>query len=111
MKYNQRDIIDVAFDLPDGSIKIHPALIISALNYYESEDAYYAVMISSKNYNEEFSVELVPGEISIPLPKTSFVKCQLIESFSDSDVIKRRGRVSKTLFDLIKSKVIEALFK
>jgi mRNA-degrading endonuclease toxin of MazEF toxin-antitoxin module len=110
MKYSKRDIVDVAFDLPDGSLKIHPAIIISGQNYFDTEDSFYVVMVSSKPYNEEFSVELLPEELTNPMPKESYAKCHLIQSFNELDVIKRRGKISTKLYGKIKGKVIEALF-
>jgi mRNA-degrading endonuclease toxin of MazEF toxin-antitoxin module len=111
MKFNKRDIVDVAFDLPDGRIKIHPAIIISGAHYFDAEQAFYVVMVSSKSYNEEFSVALEPEELTAPLPKISFAKCHLIQSFTELDVIKRRGKISVKLYDDIKKKVLEALFE
>lgn len=39
MRVNKRDIVEVVFDLPDRSIKIHPAIIISGGNYFDAEEA------------------------------------------------------------------------
>ena len=45
MKVNQRDIVVVNFELPNGSFKTHPALIVSNQNVLDTEDIFYAVMI------------------------------------------------------------------
>jgi hypothetical protein len=42
MKVSQRDIVEVGFELPDGSLKIHPALVISNQDVLEAEDIFYA---------------------------------------------------------------------
>ena len=48
MKINQRDIVEVNFELPNGDFKTHPALVISNQQVLEAEDIFYAVMISTK---------------------------------------------------------------
>ena len=45
MKFQQRDIVEVSFELPDGTLKIHPALVISNDEIFDVEDIFYAVMI------------------------------------------------------------------
>lgn len=51
MKINQRDIVELNFELPNGKMKIHPALVISNGNVLDTEDIFYAVMISTKPFN------------------------------------------------------------
>jgi len=110
MRVNKRDIVEVVFELPDGNIKIHPAIIISGENYYDAEEAYYAVMISSKSYNSAYSVELTNEKVNTPFSKPSFAKCHLIQSFIPSEIISKRGTVTPRAFEEIKEKVLESLF-
>jgi mRNA-degrading endonuclease toxin of MazEF toxin-antitoxin module len=110
MTVNKRDIVEVVFELPDGNIKIHPAIIISGDNYYEAEEAYYAIMISSKPYNPEFSVELTNEKVTVPFSKISFAKCHLIQSFKPYEIISKRGTVTAKAFEEIKEKVLDSLF-
>ncbi len=54
MSINQRDIVEVNFQLPDGKLKLYSALVLSNRNVLDAEDIFYAVMISSiacLNYN------------------------------------------------------------
>lgn len=51
MKVQQRDIIELNYELPNGRFKAHPALVISNSNVLETEDIFYAVMISSNPMN------------------------------------------------------------
>ena len=44
MKVQQRDIVALNFELPNGTFKVHPALVISNENVLETEDIFYAVM-------------------------------------------------------------------
>jgi len=55
----QREIVEVPYQLPDGSIKPHMALVLSTDKLQEAEDGlFYAVLISSKNINPEFTLEI-----------------------------------------------------
>lgn len=40
MKIQQRDIVELNFELPDGKIKAHPALIVSNENVLDTEDIF-----------------------------------------------------------------------
>lgn len=41
MKYEQRDIVEINFVLPEGASKVHPALIISNNELQEREGYIY----------------------------------------------------------------------
>lgn len=48
-KVNQGEIVEVPFELPDGSILPHPALVLSNEYLQDYEDGlFYAVLISTK---------------------------------------------------------------
>lgn len=48
-RVNQGEIVEVPFELPDGSILPHPALVISNEYLQDYEDGlFYAVLISTK---------------------------------------------------------------
>ncbi|CAN5741539.1 hypothetical protein BH11BAC3_BH11BAC3_08220 [soil metagenome] len=51
MRVQQKDIIELNYQLPNGKLKAHPALVISNANFLETEDIFYAVMISSNSIN------------------------------------------------------------
>ncbi len=40
MKVSQRDIVELSFELPNGKLKSHPALVISNQNVLDTE-AYF----------------------------------------------------------------------
>jgi mRNA-degrading endonuclease toxin of MazEF toxin-antitoxin module len=110
MKIAQRDIVEVNFELPDGSFKVHPALVISNENVLEAEDIFYALMISTKPYNDEFTLEVKDSMVSKPLPKKSFVKCQLIQSYTQDEVIRKISSMKIEAFESVKKKLIESVF-
>ena len=58
MKYEQRDIVEVNFMFPDGTFKPHPALIVSNNELQENEGYIYLCMISTKDYNPQYTFAL-----------------------------------------------------
>ncbi len=111
MRITQGDIVELNFELPNGKLKNHPALVISNKNVLEAEDIFYAVMISSKEYNDEFTFELDNNMLSKPLSKKSFVKCQLIQSYSLNEVISKIPSIKQPYFNLIKKIFLKQYFK
>lgn len=69
MKYEQRDIVEANFQFPDGSFKPHPALIVSNNELQENEGYIYLCMISSKNYNPQYSYALIDEMLTKPMIK------------------------------------------
>ena len=110
MRVNQRDIVELNFQLPNGKLKVHPALVISNENVLQTEDIFYAVMISSKLFNDDFTYELSNEMLSNPLRQKSYVKCQLIQSYSTNEVLSKISTIKPTFFQEIKNKIFETVF-
>lgn len=110
MRVQQRDIIELNYELPNGKLKTHPALIISNSNVLETEDIFYAVMISSNPMNEEFNFELDNSMLTKPLSKKSFVKCQLIQSYTTDEIISKISALKQPAFDKVLKKIFETVF-
>ena len=110
MKIQQRDIVELNFELPDGRFKVHPALTISNKNVLDTEEIFYAVMISSNHFNDDFTFELENNMLAKPLSKKSFVKCQLIQSYSTNEVLSKISSVKNEFFDKINKKIFYAVF-
>ena len=113
MKYRQRDIVEVNFLFPDGTSKVHPAIIISNDTLQEDEfGLVYLVLISSKgNINPQYSYPLSNDMLlSHSFSKPSFVKCQIIAGYTDRDVMRRLGAIKERFFNEIVDKVIESVF-
>ena len=110
MKVQQRDIVEVNFELPDGRLKVHPALVISNDTVLNVEDIFYVFMISSKDYNDEFTFELKNEMLSKPLSKKSFVKCQLIQSYTTDEVISKLSSLKQVNFDKVLKRIFETVF-
>ena len=110
MRVQQRDVIELIYELPNGKFKTHPALVISNSNVLETEDIFYAVMISSNPMNEEFNFELHNSMLTKPLSKKSFVKCQLIQSYTTDEVISKISLLKQASFDEVLQKIFETVF-
>ena len=54
MKNYQRDIVEVSFPLPNGTFLRHPAIVISTQDITDVEGIFYAVILSTKESNEDF---------------------------------------------------------
>jgi len=110
MKTQQRDIIQLNYELPNGKFKTHPALVISNANVLETEDIFYAVMISSNSMNDEFNFELDNSMLTKPLSKKSFIKCQLIQSYTTNEVISKISALKQVYFDQVIKRIFETVF-
>ena len=88
-KVSQREIIEVPYQLPDGSIKPHMALVLSTEKLQLAEDGmFYAVLISSKNLNPEFTMEIQSEWLSKPLTKQSYFVTHIVTYYRTDEVIQ-----------------------
>jgi len=107
----QRDLIMVGYALPQG-MEYHPAIIISSDAVFEVEDMFYAVMCSGEVRPEEFALELTPEMIvgKRAMPKKTYIKTHLIQSYTKRDIGKHLGSVTIEAFEKIKSRITESIF-
>ena len=110
MQINQRDIIELNFQLPNGSSKVHPAFVISNRNVLDAENIFYALMISSKDYHDDFSFKLTNNMLGKPLSRVSFVKCQLIQAYTLEEVISKISSIKLAYFEEVKQLLFSAVF-
>lgn len=110
MSVQQRDIIESNYEIAKGQFKAHPALVISNSNVLETEEIFYDVMISSNPMNEEFNFEIDNSMLSKPLLKKSFVKCQLIQSYTTDEVISKISSLKQASFEIVLKKIFETVF-
>jgi mRNA-degrading endonuclease toxin of MazEF toxin-antitoxin module len=108
--YQQGDIILVNFPLPKG-FKLHPAVVISVSEVYESEESYICAMISSVRINDNFSFLLNDEMLTNNLDKQSQVRCQLIALLHEDEIerkiIKLKKEYVAKLLTKIKSTVLD----
>ena len=110
MKIHQRDIIEVNYSFPNGTTKPHMAIVVSNDELQETEGFFYLAMISSKNYNPQYTYPLKDEMLSKPLSKQSYVICQLIGGYTERDVVKVCGRVKNSYFIEIIDKIKQTIF-
>ena len=110
MRVHQRDIVEVNFLFPDGKMKPHLAVVVSNDELNENEGFFYLAMISSKNYNPQYTFELREDMLSKPLKLKSYVVCQLISGYTEQDVIKRCSRIKESVFISIVEKIKKTIF-
>ena len=68
----QREIVEIPFTMPDGSILPHPALVISRNELQVDEDGmFYAVLISTKNYHPEYTIRIEDEWLNKPMGRQS----------------------------------------
>ena len=67
-------------------------------------------MISSNPINDDFTFELDNVMLTEPLSKKSFVKCQLLQSYSIDEVISKISTVKQVYFDKILNRIFETVF-
>lgn len=86
---SQREIVEVPYQLPDGSIKPHMALVLSTEKLLNAEDGmFYAVLISSKNITPEFTLEIKNEWLNKPLSKQSFFVTHIVTYYRTDEVIQ-----------------------
>ena len=111
-RVSQREIVEVPYQLPDGSIKPHMALVLSTEKLLYAEDGmFYAVLISSKNKNPEFTMQIRNEWLNKPLSKQSYFVTHIVSFYRTDEVIQSfNNYVKKQFFDAIMNKVIYSMF-
>jgi len=89
---------------------LHAALVSSNQNVPDAEDIFYAVMISSKDYNDEFTFEVKNLMLTKPLAKVSYVKCQLLQAYTIDEIITKISSVKPLYFEQIRQKIFDTVF-
>lgn len=108
-KVFQREIVEVPFDMPDGKILPHMALVLSTEEIQEVEDGlFYAVLISSKNIFPEYTIQIDNSWLNKPLSKQSYFITHIVKDFNVDDVINRYNNYIKNdKFDYILRTIVK----
>ncbi len=112
VKVHYGEIVEESFRLPDGSYKVHPALVLSTSSLQDAEEGmFYAVLISSKNYHPQFTLEIKNEWLTRPMLKSSFFITHFMTYFTPDDVTQSyRISVKSKYMDGIISKTIHSIF-
>jgi mRNA-degrading endonuclease toxin of MazEF toxin-antitoxin module len=110
MGVSQREIVEVNYLLPNGKFKAHPLIVISNKAVFEAEGIFYGAMISTKYFNDEFAFEIMDEMLTKPMKAKSYIKCQLIQSYEENEILSRHGTMKKQAFDKLLKKIFESVF-
>lgn len=107
-----REIVEVPYQFPDGSIKPHMALVVSPARLQADEEGmFYAVLISSKNYNPQYTIEVKGEWLYKPLSKTYFFVTHILTFFTEDQILQRFNNFLKQpYYDLVVNKVVKSVF-
>ena len=86
------------------------AIVLSNDELQEIEGFFYLAMISSKNYNPQYTYPLNNEMLSKPLSRQSYVICQLIGGYTERDVVKICSRIKNDFFVEIVEKIKQTIF-
>ena len=109
MIVHQREIVEVPFEMPDGRILTHMALVLSADDIQNYEGGlFYAVLISSKNHFPELTIPIQNVWLNKPLSKQSFFVTHIVKDFNVSEVINRYNNFIKAdVFPSLVKRIVE----
>jgi len=112
VKVRPGEIVEVPFQLPDGSFKVHPALVVSPTRLQDDENGlFYAVLISTKNHNPQYTIQLENDWLSKPMLRQSYFVTHIMNFFRTSDVISSHNVFVKAkYFDMILEKTFFSIF-
>jgi len=106
------EIVEVPFLLPGGEFKHHPALVVSPYRLQNDEDGlFYAILMSTKNYNPQYTIELKNEWLNKPMLRQSFFVTHIMSFFKTSEVLTSHNVfVKQQYFDKILEKTFYSIF-
>ena len=111
-KVRPGEIVEVPFLLPNGEFKAHPAVVVSPCRLQEDEDGlFYAILISTKNHNPQYTIELKNEWLNKPMLRNSYFITHIMNYFKVSDVIRSHNVFVKSeFFDKVLEKAFYSIF-
>jgi len=107
----QGEIIEVDFRLPDDTTKKHPALVVSNMIHDAQGDFIYAILISSKNINPQYTIEITPDMLTKPMQKQSYFVTHILDKFSEAFITRQNNNFIKPeYFDSVLQRIIKNIF-
>ena len=99
--YQRGDLIVVPFPFTDlSSTKHRPALVISNNLVNQTKDL-IAVMITSKDKEDTFGIEIENVHLTVPLPKKCFAKCHRLVTIDTNLIQKKIGEADIHFLDQV----------
>lgn len=111
-KVRPGEIVEVPYLLPGGEYKAHPALVVSPTRLQDDEDGmFYAVLISTKNHNPQYTIELKNEWLSKPILRQSYFVTHIMCFFKTSQVLSSHNVFLKAqYFDKVLQKTFYSIF-
>lgn len=107
----QGEIVEVDFRLPDDTPMKHPALVVSDVIHDSGGNFVYAILISSKNINPQYTIEITPDMTTMPMSKQSYFVTHLLDKFTEKYIKRQNGNFIKPeYFDTVIGKTIKSIF-
>ena len=95
MRVEQGEIVEVSFNLPQGFLP-HPVIVLSNNDINTYEQSFIGVMLSSKDYDDEYSY-FITNEMVTKKPRNKYqVRCHLISFFQTKEVLSKHGKIKKS---------------
>lgn len=107
---HQREILSLYFPVPGRGMTIHPGIVISNDDLFLNEGFFYCVMMSTKDINPQYILEITSEMVTKQGKYPSFAKCQLISVFTEKNIEGRYGYLKKDYFDDLKNKISQSIF-
>ncbi|MCE5320107.1 MAG: type II toxin-antitoxin system PemK/MazF family toxin [Bacteroidales bacterium] len=111
---DQGEIVFVPFRLSDGEVIDHPALVVSQNLTDFGDDIFYAVLISTKNHHDEYTIEISDEMLTSPLKEKSYFVTHQLDKFVYKEIhgidTRTKRFVKDEYIEGILNKVIETIF-
>ena len=103
--YQRGDIVSVPFPFTDLSqTKLRPALIVSNDDVNNTTDV-IVVMITSIQKAEVMSIAVSDNDVTVPLPKNSFIRCHKVATVSQTLILKTISIANVDFVDKVADKI------
>lgn len=106
MQYNQGDIINCEFYIPNEGHKEHPCIVISTPEVQDIDKMLICLMITGSDRKDDFSFFLEEKMLTSKLSKKSQIRLHLINAISMYEVKPYSGNKTK-----LKRKYFESLLE
>ena len=105
------EIVEVPFTFQNGDVLPHPAVVVSDLIEDVRGDLFYAILISTKNINPNYTIEIKPEMLTKPLSEQSYFVTHIMDKFEERNIIQRNCSFVKTdYFEKVLIKVFNSIF-
>lgn len=115
MLLNQRDVVEVEFNFPDGDTEVHPVIVLSVQGVSNVENTFIGVPIShSEQYHRnKYSFPIDNNDFINNLKySNSHVRLHLLSVISIKDIFQKRklNEMTRDAFNAMFDQILELIF-